>query len=330
MTQVQPSETDQTPTHAHLLQRAYSGDVTAMATLMNRHLIRQQMTAHVTWDGNRLHVLVEAVHVPTPESLFSVIYRTVRKLQVHTLEALRVTCQQVDADQIAWSLEQAVIHEIDDETTVLPPEADRDRQPIPAPISLQDWLNQQAQPSLAELIQPIPATSETETEERFLRFALSASETALLPLSQIRQVMQVQSHNLLTVPDMPAFVLGISNFHGEMLWMVDLGLQLGFQGTSMGWDRPRSLSSVGGEAVPSAGHWMAIVIQAHGHSLGLIVSQVIDIESYDPTQLQSPTIDLFPPTLLPFMQGYLIRSSSPVLDVNTVIADHRLQLHPLQ
>lgn len=327
MTQVPTSETHPHQTHAHLLQMAYRGDVAAMETLMNRHLIRQQMAAHVTWEGNRLHVLVEAVHVPTPESLFAVIYRTVLKLQVPTLEALRVTCQQVDAEQSAWSLEQVIVPDIEQHSTVLPPADARDRQSIAAPISLQDWLNQQAQTSLAELIQPILTTNNTEPKLRFLRFAFSVSETALLPLSHIRQILKVQPHNLLTVPDMPAFVLGISNFHGEMLWMVDLGLQLGFPGMSIGAAESRSQSLLQVEAAPTARNWMAIVIQAQKHSLGLIVSQVIDLESYDSTQLQPPSIDLFPSTLLPFMQGYLVRSSSPVLDAHALIADRRLQVH---
>ncbi|MBW4472446.1 MAG: chemotaxis protein CheW [Stenomitos rutilans HA7619-LM2] len=314
--------------HDQLLQLAYQGDATAIATLMNRHLSRQQITAQVEWEGNRLHICLEAVRPPAPEPLTTVIHRTILKLKVPTLKTLKISCQQADTRELVWSQEQAIAprstaNTVNPAHTALSKQdADRASQSLAAPITLQDWLSQTAKPSLAELMQPLSATNESEADLRFLRFSFSASETALLSLASIRQVMKVQPQSLLTVPDMPAFVIGICHFHGEMLWLVDLGLQLGFQGVTVGRSHLHAPS-----ATAPQGHWMAIVIQAQSKSLGLIVPQVIDIERHAPTQLQPPTKDLFPATLLPFIQGYLVRSSSPVLDANALLADRRLQVH---
>lgn len=310
-----PLSDDGSQKHAHLLQLAYQGDGAAIATLMNRHLNRHQITASVTWEGNRLHVLLEAARIPDTEPLVSVIYRTILKLQVPTLKALKVSCQKPGSLDIVWSHEQSITPNLAGDSDLLQPPPESPQPPVVAPISLADWLSQKAQTSLAELIQPLSDLKEPESAERFLRFSFSPSETALLALGSIRQVLQVQSQSLLKVPDMPGCVVGICNFHGEMLWMVDLGLQLGFQGSTIGQGNRRSQAG------------MAIVIQSQGKSLGLIVPQVIDIESHDLTQLQPATADLFPATLLPFIQGYLVRSSSPVLDASTLLGDRRLQIH---
>lgn len=310
--------------HTHLLQLAYQGDGEAMAILMNRHLIRQNITSSVTWEGNRLHVLLEAAQIPDPEPLVSVIHRTMLKLHVPTLETLKVSCQKTGCREIAWSHEQAITPNLTEDADLLQQAPDLSQRPVAAPISLDDWLGQTAQSSLAELIQPIPEAEEPETAVRFLRFSFSPSETALIALSSIRQVLKVQPQSVLKVPDMPAFVVGICNFHGEMQWMVDLGLQLGFQGRTIEWETWRSHPH---HFSGSHHNNMAIVIQSQGKSLGLIVPQVIDIESHDLAQLQPPTADLFPASLLPFIQGYLVRSSSPVLDATLLIGDQRLQVH---
>ncbi|MEB3358846.1 MAG: chemotaxis protein CheW [Synechococcales bacterium] len=299
----------------------------AIAALMNRHLNRQQMSAQVDWEGNRLHILITAVRPPNPELLTSALCRAFLKLQISTLKTLKVSCQEADTCRIVWSQERAIASNSAINSATSAQSLNSTRQPPAAPISIQDWLNQKAQASLADLIQPISATSDLEAELRFLRFSFNTSETALLPLNSIRQVMKVQPQNLVLVPDMPAFVVGICNFHGEILWMVDLGLQLGFQEATAGRDGLRLQFYDRSVVVPSQPTLMAIVIQAHGKSLGLVVSQIIDIESHNFAQIQPPTTDLFPLSLLPFIQGYLVCPSNPVLDANALIGDRRLQVH---
>ena len=313
--------------HAHLLRLAYQGDARAIATLMNRHLKRQKMVAQVGWKGSALQVLIEAIQAPNPEPLMSSIYRTVTRLQLSSLKSLKVSCRQIGTPHIAWSQERAIASAEKAAQNGAAQKSDRPVLPLlSAPTSLTDWLTQKAQAELSALIQPISTVDADQTELRFLRFSFSPSETALLPLTSIRQVMQVLPQRILPVPDMPTSVLGICNFRGEILWLVDLGLQIGFQGVAP-QNRLSSQAAYATQLSEKFLGWMAIVIQAQGKSLGLIVPEVIDIESHNPKQLQPPAIDLFPPTLLPFIQGYLVRSSSPVLDASALITDSRLQVH---
>ncbi|MFB2983061.1 chemotaxis protein CheW [Microseira sp. BLCC-F43] len=134
-----------------------------------------------------------------------------------------------------------------------------------------------------------------EEGEKFLRFQLGAEGIALLPLNIIKQVMQVSVNEILPVPQMPGCVLGIYNWRGEMLWLVDLGQLVGF---------PPLVSS---ENV------MAIAIQIQDKTLGLVVRQINDIDRHRLDQINLPAIGLFAPELMPYLQGYLIKANQEVL-----------------
>jgi positive phototaxis protein PixI len=154
-----------------------------------------------------------------------------------------------------------------------------------------------------------------EDKQTFLRFQLSSTETALVTVDSLAAVVTIAPREILPVPHMPNCVLGIYNWREEMLWLVDLSCQLGFPPLFASATR---LSTV-----------MAIVIQTNGISLGLVVSQIHDIEPHNPRQLQPPITGLFPPKLLPYVKGYLIDDRSIVLDANALVQDPLLQVHQL-
>jgi chemotaxis signal transduction protein len=146
-----------------------------------------------------------------------------------------------------------------------------------------------------------------------LRFYLTEQETALLPLSPVKQVVKVPVLEILPVPHMPNCVLGIYNWRGEMLWLVDLAQQLGF---------PSPFINLRTSEVVST-----IMIQVDRIVLGLVVPQIVDIETHPLKQLQPPTAGLFSTKLLTCMQGYFVPSSSPVLSAQALIQDPLLQVH---
>jgi len=138
-----------------------------------------------------------------------------------------------------------------------------------------------------------------ESMEKFLRFQLGVEGIALLPLHSIKQVMQVSVAEMLPVPQMPNCVLGIYNWRGEMLWMVDVGQLMGFP--------PLAAATVD--------NVMAIAIVVDDQALGLVVQQINDIEWHDLQQLHIPSLGLFSPEILPYLQGYLIAENKEVLMV---------------
>lgn len=190
--------------------------------------------------------------------------------------------------------------------------------------------------------------------QRFLRFQLCPESTALLGVEDVVTVVPVAIANILPVPHMPDFVLGLYNWRGEMLWLIDLGSQVGFAPL---WDagsftipadrqrqsRERHRSNPGDSIWPhphlnpgeTGESGMAIVVQMADQTLGLVISQVYDIEEHVLETLQPPSIGLFPPKLIPFVQGYLIdedshptsRYRSTVLNLAAIFQDTRLQVH---
>ncbi|MDZ8135212.1 MAG: chemotaxis protein CheW [Nostoc sp. DedQUE04] len=147
-----------------------------------------------------------------------------------------------------------------------------------------------------------------ETQQKFLSFNLGVNDTAVISLQHITEVLQVSLPEVCGVPQMPSSILGIYNWRGEMLWLVDLEAMLGYPPISQG---PNLLSKM-----------MAIVLENKGKYLGLLVRQLIDIEWLDTKEMKPVTAELFYPKLSPFLQGYFINDSENIifnLDAKTIL-----------
>lgn len=192
-------------------------------------------------------------------------------------------------------------------------------QPFPLDVTIAGLTSHQSQISGLEALFQEPET--VEVRQKFLRYRLCSEQVALLPAKEISAVLTVEAREVLRVPHMPDCVLGIYNWRGEVLWLVDLASQVGFD--SLG-EQDQRLTS-----------FMAIVIQVNGQSLGLAVPEVYDLEQFDPHLLQLPLRELFLPRLLPFVKGYFTGDSqhpagdqrSTVLDVLAILQDARLRVH---
>lgn len=156
------------------------------------------------------------------------------------------------------------------------------------------------------LNEPLPP----ETRQRLLRFPC-LEESALLPLEEITEIIRLNVTEILPVPEMPNCVVGICNWRGEMLWLVDLNHLIG--GKSM--------------TLTTAANPVAMVIQVNEQAVGLVVSQVHDIELHDLQQLQPAVAGLFPTQILPFVKGALLEGKGIVLDVNAISQCPLWQIH---
>jgi positive phototaxis protein PixI len=103
--------------------------------------------------------------------------------------------------------------------------------------------------------------------------------------------------------------MGVYNWRGEILWMVDLGHLLGFTP----WHQEAN----------SASSYTAVVIQARSNQetstntnsqmLGVVVNRVEDIEWCNPDWIQSPPSSSITPELVPFLRGYWLKSNTEIL-----------------
>jgi positive phototaxis protein PixI len=151
-------------------------------------------------------------------------------------------------------------------------------------------------------------------EEQFLRFFLEPKTRLMLPIEQITEVLKIGVGQIVPIPQMPPWVMGVYNWRGNILWMVDLGHLLGFNS----WYQQGVNTS----------NYTAIVIapdkadrsQVVGNellSLGAIVTRVEDIEWCNTDLIQSPPASSVTPALAPFLRGYwLDRHDEMILVIN--------------
>lgn len=158
--------------------------------------------------------------------------------------------------------------------------------------------------------------------QQFLRFYLANETTALLPVQQMTEVLNIPVHQIVPIPHLPRWVMGIYNWRGEILWIVDLGHLVG-------------LSSVYQQAITRS-HYTVIVIhsslqgggkagsQSSGRKmLGLVVNRVEDMEWCNPDSIQSPPQSTVTPELVPFLRGYWLKPNGEmlvVLDSEAIVA----------
>lgn len=167
--------------------------------------------------------------------------------------------------------------------------------------------------SLDSLLNPPAAI---EPLQKFLRFRLAPTQSILLPVEEIAAVQTLHISDILPVPQMSACVLGMSNWRGESLWLVDLSQQLGLKAIAQQADRVTTLS--------------AIVIQSGRKSLGLVVRDIDEIEEQNPETLLKPSPDLFPQPISSFIKGYFKHDRSVVLSAPAILQDPALHIHHLK
>lgn len=167
--------------------------------------------------------------------------------------------------------------------------------------------------SVASLESLLAEPAPIEITQKFLRFRLEPDHAVLVPVQDVIVVLTMSLTELLPIPHMNESVLGVLNWRGEALWLVDLSNQVGFN-SLMGTTKRLSTLTI-------------VVVQKKLQLLGLAVSEVQDIEEHCPEQMQLPSNELFAPRLLPFVKGYFLHEHTIVLDASAVLDDPHLQAH---
>lgn len=141
--------------------------------------------------------------------------------------------------------------------------------------------------------------------QMFLQFQFTNGECAIVPAEIAAEIRLIKAQEILPIPQMPAWVLGIFQWQGEMLWVVDLGYSLGY--SPLSWQENNPL----------------VVLELDKQYFGCVVSVANEIQEYDLLQLQSPRPDLFSSELIPFLQGFFLKAEREIvrlLDMQAIIA----------
>lgn len=154
-------------------------------------------------------------------------------------------------------------------------------------------------------------SSSENANEQYLRFYLEPNTTALLPIQQLTEVLTISIGQIVPIFNMPAWVMGVYNWRGEILWIIDLNHLVGLTP----WYQQNS---------STASH-TSIVLNVRTHNpqsttnksqmLGLVVNRVEDIEWCNPDLIQSPPSSTVTAELVPFLRGYWLKSNGEMLVV---------------
>jgi positive phototaxis protein PixI len=147
-------------------------------------------------------------------------------------------------------------------------------------------------------------------QEQFLRFRLEADTQVMLPIKQITEVLKIPLGEIVPIPQMPPWVMGVYNWRGEILWIVDLGHLIGFNS----WYAQEINSP----------HYTSVVLstnrknsnqenQSEKKTLGLVITHIEDIEKCDPSLIQSPPASALTTELVPFVQGYWLKHNQEMI-----------------
>lgn len=134
-----------------------------------------------------------------------------------------------------------------------------------------------------------PTNAKTKTEQ-FLTFLLPPEQKVILPTKQLVEILSLSLGQITPITDLAPAVMGVCNWRGEVLWVVDLGYLLGFNPLF--------------HYVHTQSTYKVILVHSQGYTLGLAVSQVGQMLWCDPTQIQPASATFVDSELAAYLRGY--------------------------
>lgn len=170
---------------------------------------------------------------------------------------------------------------------------------------------------------PLTTEQTAEVGKQFLRFHLLPDTTAVLPVQQMTEVLTIPIAQVIPIPHMPAWVMGVYNWRGEILWMVDLGQLIGLAPLYQQLNSRSTYTAIVIHGSQLSGKQQVASQKTDKKMLGLLVNRVEDMEWCNPDRIQSPPLSAVTPELVPFLRGYSSKSNGEilvVLDGDSIIA----------
>ena len=173
-------------------------------------------------------------------------------------------------------------------------------------------------PNMNAQVALLPIEQSTSQAERngsktdvssYLRLSLDPSIQVLLPADCLSEITFLTLSQIVPIPDVAAQVIGVCEWRGEVIWLIDLAAHLGCQPL---YELSRRQSEQS-----------ALVINHQGINLGLVVHQAHQIQSYTQSRLlpvKSTQDELVPIT------GYLAVGKQPplpILDCEVIVNSFR-------
>lgn len=178
--------------------------------------------------------------------------------------------------------------------------------------------------------EPTFQAAETPTEE-FLRLRIDPNASVLFPLQQLTEVLSIPENQIMPIPHMPAWMMGIYNWRGEILWVADLGYLCGFTPWYQSPTHRSTYSAVVLHLIDDASQSTSSQATAKSQFLGLVVQQIEEMEECRSNEIHLLSPVSIPPRLTELAASYWQKPDGnvlPVLDgkrlLNTIACHPRL------
>lgn len=150
------------------------------------------------------------------------------------------------------------------------------------------------------------AQLEQQQAQQYIGFTLPENRRAALLGQQLKEVLNLAPSDVVPIPEMPAAVMGIGSWHGDVLWLVDLGYFLGFP------PLPRRR--------PTRPSYSVMIVHCQDQLVGLVVDKIEQIIWRTPDVALKP-LPQPEQSLARFSHGYwcLGDQSWLVLDLESII-----------
>ncbi len=142
------------------------------------------------------------------------------------------------------------------------------------------------------------ARSQSEIEQ-FLTFSLAPDQQALLPTRQLLEIVKVNLSQITAIAGLAPSVMGIYNWRGDVIWVVDLASLLGYT--------PLYAQEYAQEYAQDKCH--IIFLRSQDNVIGFAVSQVGQMLRCDVATIQTSAIAFANPAMMKVCRGYWLSGS---------------------
>lgn len=137
------------------------------------------------------------------------------------------------------------------------------------------------------------------SHNQFLSFSLTPEIRAMLPSQQLATIISLEPATIVPIPDMPAAVVGVFPWQGEVLWLVDLAYLLGFE-PLLTPEYHQSKCSV-------------LRVTSLGKTVGLLIHQVGQLLRLKTEQTQASSTKMITSTPAQYIKGTVRNSQGETL-----------------
>lgn len=139
--------------------------------------------------------------------------------------------------------------------------------------------------------------------EQFLSFYLDADQQSLLPTQQLLEIVKVSLTQITAIAGLAPSIMGIYNWRGDVIWVVDLASLLGY--------KPLYAQQYEQEKLQDKCH--IIFLRSQDNVIGLAVQHVGQIVKCDISKIQTSALTFANPAMMQACRGYWLSGSEETL-----------------